>query len=229
MEDLICLLATVCTLNPLPFLAPFSSLFVFPHVLLIIIGKTIFHLFPQLPLPLSFFRLFLFLLFFLSFFFYSSSILSYISAPVILFPILQISCTSAFFSLLFCFFQIFLLFCCFNPFSHSLALLSLSLSLLALLSFHLFSPFFLLVPFFFFLYFILFSFSTSYPYYTNVMISSVSLVISFLFSCCCFSLSFLSAAFPIQQSFSCSSVFVFVFSLPILPHFCCFNPVFLVH
>ena len=94
------------TLCPFPPSWPHLVLFVFPHVLLIIIGKIIFHLFPQLPLPLSFFPPFLFLLLFLSFF-YSSSILSYISAPVILFPILQISCTSAFFSLLFVFFNFF--------------------------------------------------------------------------------------------------------------------------
>ena len=140
-------------LNPLPissFLAPFISLFVFPHVLLIIIGKIIFPPFsstsssPLVFASLSFLAGFSFFLFL--FLFYSSSILSYISAPVILFPILQFSCTSVFFLSLF--FQFFFLFCCFNPFSHSLALLSLSLSSLALLSFHLSISSFLLFPLF---------------------------------------------------------------------------------
>ena len=172
-------------LNPLPissFLTQCSSLFVFPHVLLIIIGKIIFHLFPQLPCPLSFFPPFLPFLAAFSFFF-----IPHLSSPTfplqwycfLFFKFLVQICFSLSLSLFF--FQILYLFGCFNPFSHSLALLSLSLSSLGLLSFHLFSPFFLLVLFFFFLYLFLLSFSTSYPYYTNVMISSVFLVISLFF------------------------------------------------
>ena len=107
-----------------------------------------------------------------------------------------------------------------SSFPHSLAWLHLNLSSVAL-HFPEFLPlflFFLLFHFFFFLLFISFSSSSLfcsslYPNYTIMMISSIFLDISLLFSCCCFSFLFFFSSisdpafsFPILQ-FSSSSFF----------------------
>ena len=142
--------------------------------------------FPQLPLSLSFFPPFLFLLLF-----YPLSTLSSIFALPILYPILPISSF---------FFQILFYFCCFSPVSllihklcliwvyHGLPCIFLNFYLLFYFGFSLFLPLssFLLFSSTFFL----FSSFSSYPTYTNVMISSVFLTISLLFSSCCFSFLF---------------------------------------
>ena len=154
-------------LNPLPissFLAPCSSLFVFPHVLLITIGKIIFHLFPQLPLPLSFppssfLAALSFLLFLIFFIPHLSSPPFLLRWPFFLFLkfFLYICCFFLLFCLFVCFFFFkFLVFffcccCCFNPdisfisFAANLSLSSLALqfvylifSLLSISSFLLF-------------------------------------------------------------------------------------------
>ena len=166
-------------LNPLPissFLAPFSSLFVFPHVLLITIGKIIFPPFsstsssPLVFASLSFLAGFSFFLSF-SFLFLIFPLLHFRSSDIV-----SYSSNFLYICFLSLFFSFFFLFCCFNPFSHSLALLSLSLSSLALLSFHLSISSFLLFPLF--LPLLLFHFISLLH---NVMISSVSLAISLFF------------------------------------------------
>ena len=134
------------------------------------------------------------------FLFYSSSILSSISASVIFFPTLQISCTSGFF-----FFFFFLILFLFSSvvsiqISHSLALLNLSLSSLALQFFYLIFAFFLLVLFFFFLYFF-FNFISKLHQCDDFLSFSCHFP---TFSHAAFHSSFLSAAVKIQQSFSCS-------------------------
>ena len=64
----------------------------------------------------------------------------------------------------------------------------------------------------------LFFSSSSYPNYTIVMISSIFLDISLLFSCCCFSFLFsFFVHFQYSDHFSYSAVF-FLFFLHILPH-----------
>ena len=136
--------------------------------------------------------------------FHSCSIVSCISDPTIFFPIFFF--TNFFIS----FFKFFLIFVVSIQFSSFISLASFEIAL----HFPEFLPFFLsffLLQFpFFFL-----SSSSSYPNYTIVMISSIFLDISLLFSCCCFSFLFSfffhfrsSDLFPIFQ-FSLSFFFTF--------------------
>ena len=127
------------------------------------------------------------------------------------FPVLQVSSSVSSNSFSFLLFQ--------SSFPHSLGSLHLNLSSVSLLFLFLnFCPFFLPFHFFFFFLTLLFP---SYPNYTIVMISSIFLDISLLFSCCCFSFLFFSSISDPAFSFLLFSLLCLF--LHILHHFCCFN------
>ena len=111
----------------------------------------------------------------------------------------------------------FIFFCCFNP-DFSFINFFLLFSLFSIFSHSNFFSSFSSTSF-------RFSSSSSYLNYTNVMISSVFLVTSLLFSCCCF--SFLFSLSRISEPAIFFLFFSFLFHL-FLPQFCCFSLVFLV-